>query len=78
MQKTILLLNRFYVSFLHVISFFAFLSLQIKILSLTSYYDEVIGSTLFAYVVIVALSITSAFFTHLLIRLLRKAQQYQW
>jgi hypothetical protein len=78
MRKTILLLNRTYISFLHVISFLAFLSIQIKLLSLSVLYDMILKSTGIAYAILILISVISIYFTRLLVHLLQKAQRHHW
>lgn len=77
MKKIVFLLNRTYVSFLHVISFLAFLSIQIKILSLSEFYNIIMKSSGTAYTILIVFSAVSILFTRLLIHLLQKLQQHQ-
>lgn len=77
MKRMIFLLNKTYISFFYVISFLSFLSFQVKILSLSEFYNVIMQSTVLAYSIFIALSVISIFFTRLLIRLLQKIQQLQ-
>ena len=77
MKRIVFFLNKTYISFLHIISFLAFLSFQIKLLSLSILYDTIINSTELSYIIIIVFSVISLILTRLLVRLLQKAQQCQ-
>ncbi len=77
MKLTILLLNKIYISLLYIASFLSFLSLQIKLLSFTQFYDIIMRSSTLAIGIFILLSAISLILTLLLIHLLRKLQQHQ-
>ena len=77
-MKITFIFNKIYISLLYTISFFAFLSIQIKILSLTSMYAAIEESTSLAITVLILLVITSTLFTHLLVQFLRNQEERGW